>query len=390
MVFNINFYTGLKTGGHFSRSMHGLAITHRGIEKTTLKELEEVLGKKGTFQETTVAFDASDTEIAAFAYKAQSIKRVGCLLAAFTVSLAWEKTQTILETELSHINFSPWLKHKTFKVESERIGNHDYKSNQITHHVGECILKQASAKVSMAPDIVVFVYTYYDRCYVLIDFCGFDCSKRDYKIFSHPASLNGAIAYHLIRESHLKDGGTFLDPFCGGGTIAIEAALYYSHSSPNYFRKDMFLFLKFLKLDLTTLDNQHDSKTKIHAFDRELHYFSATRKNAKIANVEKKIHISKIDVESLDIKLKEGEIDAIITYPPQRMKQTSETTLEKTYKELFHQAEYILSKDGVIVAVLDDTELFMKTISPQFSLIDTHSLLQGEKKLDVVKLKRIL
>ena len=368
--------------------MKAIAITHRGVETTTQKELKELLKKDSEIKETVALFDATKEVVAQFAYLAHSIKRTGILLDAFTISAEWGHTKNIFEQRISKLATKGWLNGKTFKVESERNGHHEFNSQSIMETVGELLLKTTTTKVSMSPDIIVFVYTVNNDCYVMVDFCGFDLSKRDYKIFTHPASLNGVVAYHLIREAELKEGETILDPFCGGGTIAIEAALYCNNISPQYFRKDKFIFLKFLDLDVTTLDHPHQSKTKIHSFDNQLRYFSATRKNAKIANVEKLIHISKVDVEWLDIKLKEGEIDVIITAPPAVIKTVEAHLIKKVYHELFHQSEYILAKTGRMVVIVEDSHLLTKALPHHLQVTNQKEVWQGEKKFIVVFIKK--
>lgn len=48
--------------------------------------------------------------------------------------------------------------------------------------------------------------------------------KRPWRVYDHPAHLKASIANALIELAE-PNGGSFIDPFCGSGTILIELAL---------------------------------------------------------------------------------------------------------------------------------------------------------------------
>jgi 23S rRNA G2445 N2-methylase RlmL len=189
---------------------------------------------------------------------------------------------------ISDIDFSKYLKNKKFAARSEIINN-ELSSAEVEKTTGDYI----EAKVDLDnPDIVVFVYIYKDNCYVGIDFSG-DISKRDYKIFTTRDDLKGTIAYALVRLSGYSSDEIFLNKNAKSGTIAIEAALFGSGKSVHYFNKEKFLFLKFLKIDLSKFDKK-EKKIQVYAEDSP-GYLKAVKKNAKIAGVEIKFDKIKAD-----------------------------------------------------------------------------------------------
>ena len=187
--------------------------------------------------------------------------------------------------------------------------------------------------------------------YLCVDFTGADISKRDYRIFTHPTALKASVAYSMLRIADIKDDETIIDPMCGCGTIAIEAAHFLSKRSINFFTKDKFAFLRFMEFDFDVEDAKILDKIKanIHAFDNQMRHIKAAEKNAKIGAVNNLIKFSRTEIEWLDTKFKEHSIDKIISYPPQRSKLVSDKELEKLFTELFYQAKYTLNPNGKMV-----------------------------------------
>lgn len=65
-----------------------------------------------------------------------------------------------------------------------------------------------------------------DRASLLIDTSGEGLHKRGYRRDSNEAPLKETLAAALVRLSRLREDGRFYDPFCGSGTLLIEAALF--------------------------------------------------------------------------------------------------------------------------------------------------------------------
>lgn len=369
-------------------NMKGLAICHKGIEDITALEVKELIGKESLIEDRAVIFDATLDELAKVTYMARSVKRVVLLLGEIKISENFKKTAQRLNGLVKQIDIKEWLDGKSFKVECKRVSikiSHDFTSQQIEEKVGELLLKKQKTKVALSnPDTVVYVFINDNELYVGIDFAGIDLSKRDYKIFSTASALNGAVAYALVRIAKLKQKETMLDPFCGCGTIPIEAALYLKNMSVNYFRKDKLVFTKFIK---TPPKDETKQDFKVIAYDQQINLMKATKKNAQIAGVHKDIEVSKIDIEWLDTKLEKHSIDKIITQPPFPSKTLDTKKAEKLYKEFFYQADYILADKGIIAVILEKDELFKKCMD-KLKIAEEREIMQGKKLMKVLVLKR--
>lgn len=88
-----------------------------------------------------------------------------------------------------------------------------------------------------ANKVAARVYLDSDVCTVGVDSSGEPLSKRGYRKRSVEAPLNEAVAAGLLFLSGWNRRYALLDPFCGSGTIAIEAALFALDFAPGLQRR---------------------------------------------------------------------------------------------------------------------------------------------------------
>jgi len=370
--------------------MKGLAIANKGLEDVTSLEIKELIKSKTQIKESCIIFEISKFEdLYTLCYKAQSVSRILFLLNFFEF-----KSLDEIKKKIKIDNLGDFLdKTTTFKVVCKRIGEHNFKSEDVSKSIGEILFGNLKKKVSLEnPDLIFYVYICNNACYFGIDFAGFDLSKRQYKIFSTPTSLKGTVAYSLLRIAGITKNDKILDPFCGDGVILIESALFLNNFPVNYFNKDKFAFLRFKffgkpdiffgKIDKKIIKNK---KNAIYSFDSELRHIKAAQKNSKIAGISKQINFSKTAVEWLDIKFKNNEIGRIITSPPQISKNIDIKEIEKLYNEFFYQADFILAKDGKIVLITREKDVLVKSADKRkFVLENEKEVWSGQQKLLVL------
>ena len=370
--------------------MKGVAICLRGLENVCANEVKEIIKCKSKVNDTALVFDIkSQNDLAKFTYLSQSAVKVLYLLDEIKVDNDLNITLKELEKNIKKIDFGDWLKDRTFKVNCKRIGNQIYSTQDLAAMTGEYIIDNTKAKVSMTdPDIVIYMYIYNDKCYLGIDFSGFDLSKRDFKVFTHPTSLNSTLAYSLIRFGGYKKG-TILDPFCGAGSIPLEAALYKNQKSPHFYKKDKFIFHHFLDIDLEKFDDEtkkEKKKIEVIGSDHLLKFVKSSKNNAKLAGIEKKINITRMDLEWLDTKLEEKSIDLIVTNPPSESRMHDSKKIEKIFKEFYYQAKYIMKKTGKIVFCVQKDKI-AKLVLENFKITDDFSVWQGKMEMKVLVLE---
>ena len=373
--------------------MKGLVITSIGIEEIASTEIKELINAECKVAEGCVAFDSSDiSDLCLLCYKCQSADRVLYLINFFEFKKFFEEFKEFIEK----LELNEWVEEcKKFKVECIRLGIHDFKSTDVETKAAELIIRKSkNKKVDMKDyEITFIVYIVQNKCYFGVDFAGFELNKRSYKIFLHPNSLRGTVAYTLVRESGFEKKDVMLDPFSRDGVIPIEAAFYATDFPLNYYKKDRFAFLK-LKLDIdfekffSEVDKKaKKAKAKVYCYDNLFKYVDYSKKNAKIAGVDKQINFSRIELEWLDIKFREKSIDRIVTNPP----TPKNDNFDKIYNEFFYQCEYILKDNGTLALISRNPDIVKNyALKYNFLNLKEKDVCSGRQLLKIMVFKKAL
>jgi tRNA (guanine6-N2)-methyltransferase len=223
------------------------------------------------------------------------------------------------------------------------MGEHGFTSVDVARVAGQAVIdayleaKGTRLKVDLtSPDVVVCVEIRYDRCYVGIDTTGESLHRRGYRVYQHPASLKPSIAYALIRIAEWNAGESLLDPFCGSGTICIEAARF-AWRMPNLLRKDTFLFWKlpFLPLEefrdmILNLDRRiKKGELSIRGCDISPKHIEGAKQNASKADVKVSFYIC----DATEVEL---NCDKLIANPPYGLRLGSKYKAARLYRKFEH------------------------------------------------------
>jgi len=333
-----------------STKMKICGITISGLEDNASLEVKELLGISAKTHDSIITFDTNDDNlIAKYCFLSRASSRIIALISEDTI-----KDDHFLPSIPKEIPFID--KAKTFRVNCKRIGEHSFSSNDIERNLGEKIIKETGLKVDLHnPDVIFYSFIKNDSSYLGVDLCGFDLSKRDYKIVNNPFSIKGNIAFLMLKIAKYKTDSVLLDPFIKSGEVVIEAASYASKQSIHHYQSEDFMIGKYLGIDMLDFEENTKVKTNINAYAYNQKYIEATKKNAKIQGQNKLIEFSRIEVDWLDTKFKEESVDHIVTI---YLKLHDKTEMEKEIKELFHQADYILKKNGCIVIFTNIPKMF--------------------------------
>jgi putative N6-adenine-specific DNA methylase len=87
------------------------------------------------------------------------------------------------------------------------------------------------------PDVRIFVYLTNNKATVYLDLSGDALHRRGYRQQAGEAPLRETLAAALVRMSGWDRQTPFLDPMCGSGTIAIEAAMWAANRAPGLTRE---------------------------------------------------------------------------------------------------------------------------------------------------------
>lgn len=191
------------------------------------------------------------------------------------------------------------------------------------------------------------VFIHKDKVSIGIDTSGESLHKRGYRLLTSKAPISETLAAALIQLTHWNKDRVFIDPFCGSGTIPIEAAMIGANMAPGLnrgFTAEGFANLIERKLWMRAVDEANDlleenANLEIRAYDKDFRVLKVARENAINASVDEWIHFQEQDVSKLSSKKKYG---VIVTNPPygERMQDASEVmALYKTMGQTFFNLE---------------------------------------------------
>ncbi|WIF95849.1 THUMP domain-containing class I SAM-dependent RNA methyltransferase [Caminicella sporogenes] len=173
---------------------------------------------------------------------------------------------------------------------------------------------------------------------VMIDTSGTGLHKRGYREIGSEAPLKETLAAAMIMISRWKPDRPIIDPFCGSGTIPIEAALIGRNIAPGLSRTfisekwDMISEKIWKKIRKEAYEAiEYDKDMEIYGYDINGKIAKIAINNSIKAGVDDCIHIQKRPVSQLSTKKKYGYI---ICNPPygERLKEKKE--VENLYKEM--------------------------------------------------------
>jgi 23S rRNA G2445 N2-methylase RlmL len=196
---------------------------------------------------------------------------------------------------------------------------------------------------------VIHVYWKNDQAYVYLDTSGERLSLRGYRKIPLVAPMQETLAAALIMATGWKGKEAFINPMCGSGTLAIEAAFIALNRAPGLLRNNYgFMFIKefpeALWQDLRRKAKERTKKklpAKIIATDIDKNVVLAARQNAQTAGVEHLIEFSTCSYEQTPIP-EDGGI--IILNPPygERMEATNNKTEYRGSNEKMTQGRRII------------------------------------------------
>ncbi len=176
-----------------------------------------------------------------------------------------------------------------------------------------------------------------DQFVVTIDSSGESLHKRGYRTQAGEAPIKETLAAAMVILSGWTPDRTLVDPFCGSGTIAIEAALMARNIAPGFKRQFAFHQWKWIdpkkRIEAYTEANEAVSKKKlsIQCFDIDPNAIKVAKENARFAGQED-IKFTCSDFKNLDFgKLKDC---TFVTNPPYGERLEDTDRAEEIYREL--------------------------------------------------------
>ncbi|MCD7864366.1 MAG: class I SAM-dependent RNA methyltransferase [Lachnospiraceae bacterium] len=208
-------------------------------------------------------------------------------------------------------------------------------------------------------DFPVRVFLYKDEVSVALDTTGE--SLHGYRKLAAKAPIAENLAAGLIMLTPWRQDRILVDPFCGSGTIPIEAALMAAHMAPGMHRSFLAQGWPHL-IEKRVWDDAYEEAREevsldacgdIQGYDIDPKMVEIARANAKAAGVDQLIHFQARPVSALSHSKKYG---FIITNPPYGERLEEKETLPALYRELWDRYQNLDSWSLYFITSLEDVE----------------------------------
>ncbi len=183
----------------------------------------------------------------------------------------------------------------------------------------------------------VHAHLYRDRVILSLDSSGAALRKRGWRVAQGRAPLAETLAAAMVLKSGWDGKSPLLDPFCGSGTLLIEAALWASNIAPGLSR-ERFGFQSWSNFEERPWSKMREEasskqrllgKSPILGWDHSRERVEEARANVESAGFEGKITIAQSDARQMPAKA--GWNAHILTNPPYGLRVGDETQMEGLY-----------------------------------------------------------
>lgn len=221
----------------------------------------------------------------------------------------------------------------SFRVTTVRTGTHDFTSIDAQRVAGAALEAKYGTAVDLENyDLEVRVDVHGRQGLVSIQHTRDALSQRHARLFESPAALKPNVAYALLHLLHLEEPPeVLLDPFCGSGTILLEAAACWPHA-------------------------------RLVGSDWSEAAVEGTRRNAAAQNVAERIAIRRADVRHLRDTFPELRVDAVVTNPPFGERVGKAIHFPRFYQRMLEQTAALLNPGGRLVLLTTQPDDFGRAV----------------------------
>jgi len=247
------------------------------------------------------------------------------------VKIEWEQ----------YIDFAGYFS-VTSNVNNEHILTPLFANVKVKDAVADRIKSIKGIRPNSGPELnktVLHLYWQDDDAEIFLDTSGETLAKHGYRKIPGKAPMLEALAASTIMATGWDKKSPFINPMCGSGTLAIEAALLATDKTPGFFRMN-YAFMHILGYDEQVFfAERRELKDKgikqldfkIVATDISEDAVDIAQKNAKTAGVDHLIDFAVCDFADTEIPEQPG----VIMFNPEYGERLGvHTKLEATYKRM--------------------------------------------------------
>lgn len=316
-----------------------LAVCPMGLEAVVSKEIQE-LGYTTTVENGKIFFEGDEAAIVKCNLWLRTADRIKIVVGQFnatTFDELFEKTKEL-----------PWEtiieKEGNFPVQGRSVKSTLYSVPDCQAIVKKAIVERLKSAYQekgwldeSGAKYPVEVSLLKDKALLTIDTSGSGLNKRGYRLAQGEAPIKETLAASLIKLANWTGDTPLIDPFCGSGTIAIEACLIAQNIAPGFNRDfvsetwDIMPDRLYDELrDEADQQANYDRPLKIYASDIDPEMIEIARRNAEEVGLSDIINFKVQDVNTLSIE--SAEPVALIGNPPYGERIGDRAEVEEMYR----------------------------------------------------------
>lgn len=306
------------------------------------KEVEELGFKPVRVFQTGVELLGTVTDCIALNLNLRCASQVLYLLKSFKAHDPQELYDNLVQIEWEKlIDFSGYFSVSS-NVNNEHIRTPLFANVKVKDAIADRIKAQKGLRPNSGPEVnktLVHLYWQDSDADIFMDTSGETLAKHGYRKIPGKAPMLEALAASTIMATNWDMKSTFINPMCGSGTLAIEAALLATDKCPGLFRMN-YGFMHIMGYDETVFFTERrklkdkakkEISFKIIATDISDDAVDIAQKNAKTAGVEHLIDFSVCDFADTPVPEEAG----IVMFNPEYGERLGvHTKLEMTYKRV--------------------------------------------------------
>jgi len=264
------------------------------------------------------------------------------LIKSFTASDPQQLYDRLVEIEWEQlIDFSGYFSVSS-NVNNEHIRTPLFANVKVKDAIADRIKSQKGVRPNSGAEVnktLVHLYWQENQADIFLDTSGETLAKHSYRKIPGKAPMLEALAASTIMATRWDKNSTFINPMCGSGTLAIEAALLATDKCPGLFRMN-YGFMHILGYDEQVFfverrklkdKAKKEIGFKIIATDISADAVDIAQKNAKTAGVDNLIDFNVCDFA--DTPVPEG--GGVVMFNPEYGERLGvHTKLEATYKRI--------------------------------------------------------